>query len=299
MNVEDKYYFGQLKNAISSTFLQQNSAPAAIEDWKGEDIIAFQEDLLSRVKAKVSEKWFYTYIKNDTDKLPRIDMLTMLSKYAGYENWNHFKASHKIDVTASHKKPVFKKRYWLVLLLPVIALIIYAINLKNTFEFCFEDTYKNEAVKIPLDITILQENESPLPVKTDSSGCFTHTTKNDVITFVVQSPYHKTDTITRHIKSNNNNETIKLLEDDYALMLYYYTNGNVKDWKKRRQFLTERIAGNAEIYQLFENNIGVEVHTKEHFIGILTIPTGSLKNIEILDVLHKDGKIVKLKFMIK
>ena len=94
LKTEDKYYFGQLKKSISSTFLQQNSAPAAIEDWKGEDIVAFQEDLLSRVKARVSEKWFYTYMKNDTDKLPRIDMLNLLSKYAGYENWNHFKASH-------------------------------------------------------------------------------------------------------------------------------------------------------------------------------------------------------------
>ncbi len=299
MNAKDKYFFTLLKQAVAQLFLQQNNASDTIEDWKGEDITAFQEDLLNKVKATVSEKWFYTYIKNDAEKLPRIDMLNILSQYVGYANWNAFTASHSKNGSGVTTKKASKKWYWFLLLLPVVAVVLYATTAENEFEFCFTDEYKNEAITtIPLDIKILQEHESPLHFKTDSSGCFTYSTKNDRIKFVVQSPYYKTDTIIRHINSNHNT-TVELQTDDYALMLDYYTNGNIEDWKKRKQSLHNLIADDAEIYQLFEQNIGVELYTKEEFIRTLIIPTNSLKRIRILDKSYKDGKIVKLKFMVR
>ena len=61
----------------------------------------FQEDLFQEVKGKVSEKWFYTYFKNDAPKLPRIDMLNLLSSYVGFENWYAFKSAHIYDTSTT------------------------------------------------------------------------------------------------------------------------------------------------------------------------------------------------------
>ena len=81
MKSEELRLFELLKRAVADTFLTKNSASISIEEWKGNDIVAFQEDLFENVKGTISEKWFYTYLKNDIDKLPRIDMLNMLSNY--------------------------------------------------------------------------------------------------------------------------------------------------------------------------------------------------------------------------
>ena len=169
----------------------------------------------------------------------------------------------------------------------------------NTFHFCFLDADKNEVITtIPLDIKVLKENESPLYFKTDSTGCFSYKTEEPYIKFVVQSPYHKTDTILRYIDSNQNT-MIHLETDDYALMLHYYTTGNVTNWKKRKQQLNSLIANEAQIYQLFEQQMGVELYAKDDFIRMLTIPTASLQHIRILDKTYKDGQLVQLKFMVE
>lgn len=298
MNTGNKHLFNLLKQEIANTFSQKNSVSSAIEDWKGEDIVNFQEDLFSKTKGKVSEKWFYTYIKKTPEKLPRIDVLNLLSTYVGYNNWNAFKAENNVAIVAETKKTNFKSKLWLLLIAPIYLLFNF-ITSKNTFEFCFVDDIKNEKITtIPLDIKILQNNESPIYLKTDSLGCFTYETRDDVITFIVQSPYHKTDTIVRNIASNKN-QTVKLKPDDYALMLHFYTNGNIKDWKKHSQKLRNLIASDVKIYRLFENSINVELYTKEEFINMLTIPTKSLKGIKVLDKTLKDGKIVTLKFIVK
>ena len=183
-------------------------------------------------------------------------------------------------------------------LVPLLA-IIYNFTAKNTFEFCFIDAIKNENItSIPLDIIVLQDNESPIHYKTDSLGCFSFKTKNDVIKFVVQSPYHKTDTIVRNINSNNN-QIVKVKPDDYALMLHYYANGNISDWKEHIEKLNSLIDKDVKIYRLFKNNMDIELYSKEEFIRMLTIPTKSLKRIEILDKTISNGKIVTLKFIVK
>ncbi len=297
MKEQDLYYFNLLKKKVAATFLSANNAPDLIEAWKGEDIVSFQEDLFIKVKAKVSEKWFYTYFKNETEKLPRIDMLNLLSEYVDLKDWNTFKATHKNKASlASNKR---NHLYWLILLVPVIVFFVFGVNSKNQFHFCFVDNIKNTPItKIPLDIKILQDEESPLYFKTDSLGCFDYKTTSNRIEFVVQSPYHKTDTIVRFIESNFN-QTVKLITDDYALMLHYYSNGNVKDWKKHKEQLSSLIAKDAQIYQLFDVSIGVELFTKDDFISFITTPTSHLRRVEILDKTLKDGKITKLKFIVK
>ncbi|WP_299890066.1 hypothetical protein [uncultured Lacinutrix sp.] len=296
MNTINKHLFDTLKQAIETTFLENNSTTSSIENWKGEEIAAFQNDLLDKVKGKISEKWFYTYIKNTPEKLPRIDVLNLLCNYAGYTNWNTFKAENTTQKKLTKKRSLPK--LWFLIIIP-IALLAINLSSKNTFEFCFIDAIKNENItSIPLDIKILQDNESPIYLKTDSLGCFSYKSKSDVIKFVVQSPYHKTDTIVRNVNSNSN-QVIKIKPDDYALMLHYYANGNIKDWKKHITTLNSLIANDAKIYRLFKNNIAIELYSKEEFISMLTIPTKSLKRIEILDKTIENGKIATLKFIVK
>ncbi|NAW52056.1 hypothetical protein GNY06_11985 [Elizabethkingia argentiflava] len=63
-----------------------------ISKWKGIDIIYFQEDLRKKAKGNISEKSFYTYFKSSPmSRLPRIDILNLLSVYAGYSSWYDFK----------------------------------------------------------------------------------------------------------------------------------------------------------------------------------------------------------------
>lgn len=298
----DLKYFSILKQQIAKKFLENNAGPESIEDWKGETITAFQEDIFIKTKASVSEKWFYTYFKNDPIKLPRVDMLHILSHYIGYKNWTDFISKNKIEVTkASLKKKSKKRTYTFILLLLFFfsALSFYFIPLDHYFEFCFVDEDKNQPIiATPLNITLLQQNESPLHLKTDSMGCFSYKTKEQYIHFIVDSPYHKTDTIYRSIEKNEN-RIVKLKTDDYALMLHFYSNGNKDDWLKRKKQLNMLFDERVIIYRVFKNNIGVELYSKDDFINQLTIPTSTLKNIEILDKVYKGEKIVKLKFMVR
>jgi hypothetical protein len=298
LNLEEQHIFSQLKLAIASKFLENNSASKTIEDWKGDDIVAFQEDLFSKVKARVSEKWFYTYIKNEAKKLPRIDMLNLLSNYVGYQNWNDFKAHHKTATQIKTQKKAFSKYLWLILIAPCVLLAFSIINTSYNYEFCFYDSIKNEPIKSTiLNIKVLKNGQSPIHQHTDSLGCFNYETDEKEITFIVESPYYKTDTIVR--KHNyGKNKIIKLKADDYALMLNYYTNKNIKEWKRHREKLNTIFSDNAEIYQFFENSDFVEIYSKQEFIQKLTIPTRSLKGMKILEKKEIDGKIVKLKFII-
>ena len=89
----DLLHFEQLKQEVQAEYLK-NHHPSFddISKWKGIDIIYFQEDLRRKAEGNISEKSFYTYFKsNPTTKLPRIDMLNLLSMYVDYQSWYDFK----------------------------------------------------------------------------------------------------------------------------------------------------------------------------------------------------------------
>lgn len=97
--------FEILKKTISDRFLEENSAQSSdISNWKGQEIAVFQEDLFNKTKSTVSEKWFYTYFKSDFKKLPRIDMLNLLSQYCGFKSWAHFLRQKEIEVFGKVEK---------------------------------------------------------------------------------------------------------------------------------------------------------------------------------------------------
>lgn len=96
-------YFEQLKKEVQAKYLD-NHTPSHndITKWKGIDIIYFQEDLRKYAKGNISEKSFYTYFKTSpVSKLPRIDMLNLLSNYAGYESWFNYKKLKPITIATT------------------------------------------------------------------------------------------------------------------------------------------------------------------------------------------------------
>lgn len=315
---DDISIFKALLRAVENQYWKNgnHASSVRIAAWKGQDILLFQDDLREKTGNTISEKWFYTYVKNEPQKLPRIDILNILCKYSKQENWVVFASVEKDRILAynnsqkesehlkndSQQEPKHlksKNTYIISMVLLSLSCIywIYSFMNKETdYEFCFVDYYSKTAIEnMPLDIQILKENESPLYVKTDQNGCFKGTAQGSMIRFVVSSPYHKTDTITRILKETKA-EVLPIYTNDYALMLDYYTNGKVEDVKIRRQQLSDLIKDNAIIMEVLPYSIGVTLYEKEDFINKITTPTKSLSRMEIISTRYENDQIVQLKY---
>jgi hypothetical protein len=313
--------FDLLKKEIADTYRQTYpSCDASIELWKGQDISNFQEELMMKVKGRISEKWFYTHIKTKGDKLPRIDMLNMLSEYAGYQDWRDFttkkqgftKEKEPVTVTSPEiilkedSLPVIppvktKKNYlrW-VLLSSVCLLVAFFILRKNTntYRCCFTDLNGRPLVaNAHVEVKLLNEEESPLIIAVDESGCFELKTRKEQIRFLISSPYYKPDTIVRLLNQELITEQLKLQTNDYALMIHYFSTAKLNDWKQRRMKLDDMITSDAKIFQVYVDGTGMELFNKQEFINKLTMPLKSLKNIEIIETNYTNNRISLLRFM--
>lgn len=321
MQNQDLTYFFELKKEVIRIFLDENPVSNTdVATWSGYEITLFQEDFVQKLKSGFSEKWFYTYFKNEPDKPPRIDMLNLMSQYAGYANFGDFKmrienstqleltdemvensvvevsdATFKKDQKSSFKNPLIIATFILAGITG-FTLFQFLTPAENEFRFCFVEKSNGDSPRTPLFITILLENESPLQFQTDSLSCFEFKTEDESIKFVVQSAFHEPDTIVRNINSKND-EQIRLNSNDYALMLNYYTNGDVKNWEKRRRNLEKLIADDAEIYRFFAHQ-GISVYSKSEFINQITIPTEKINHTEILETRIRNGQLVHIKFRI-
>ncbi len=277
----------------------------SISDWKGQEITDFQEDLLIKVNAHISEKWFYNHIKSKSKTLPRIDVLNLLSKYVGYANWDDF--VHKNNSKFPRGKPLSKENR-VFIVLPLLLILVMAVLFllfkqlsTREYKFTFYDAYTREVITDnQVGIKVLSEDESPTVYFSDTSGHFVLKTDESILKMVLSAPYYKTDTITRILKKFDTNQKISLQANDYALIIHYFSVMDVDDWQKRRSHLANIFDDAAIIYQVLNdaNAPGMEIYNKEEFIDKLTIPSGSLKHIEILDTKFNDDKIMILRFRI-
>lgn len=365
----DLLHFEQLKTEIQSKYLESHTpSHDEISKWKGIDIVYFQEDLRKFAKGNISEKSFYTYFKTTpATKLPRIDILNLLSAYAGYASWYDFKKQHLftneiltdedldeeseerlqedlentstevvekeiltpkneentsdkkadlqisntdnqydklISIPKSEKSPnkIIKNSIWAVVsavLLIFVGVLTFKDNLfSKQFTYTFIDADRNSKINDELSIQILKNNESPILFRVKPNTSFVYTTKSNSLTMVVSSPYYKTDTIRRNLENAPTSENIELIPDDYAIMLYYYSN-SIQDLKKKRESLGYLISDNALIYQIYDNDqYGVETLDKQRYINLVTTPTTSLENLQVIDTKMENGKIVLIKFKI-
>jgi hypothetical protein len=308
LHEKDYRYFELLKQKIAE--VMKKTYPGInpeIGEWKGQEITDFQEDLRIRANATISEKWFYTHMKSTHTSLPRIDMLNILSMYAGYANWDDFIYRNAPREPRAKSRPETGNRYFVLvplITLGIIALVFLLFRLFSTQEYSirFLDADTQEPISgSRIEVSILADGESPVQYLSGTDGVLHFKTGKSRIRMVVRAPYYQADTIVRMVTRLNRRETVMLKPDDYALMIHYFSTMKVDDWQKRRQRLDGMIDDGAMICQVVNGPeaTGMALYNKEEFIDKLTIPSGSLKNLEVLGTRTRDGKIVLLRFRIK
>jgi hypothetical protein len=304
--------FELLKQEVEATFRQQGiSCQESIHEWKGKQITLFQESLSEQVGGYVSEKWFYTHLKVEkNEKLPRIDMLNLLARYVGAEDWQAFLSSVKIEAKPEillAEPALVKKTRIPTFLLPVGILIIGGMFLLVSFfdkteryQFCIVDQDDGMPIVAQnIEVFLLKEGESPLPLKVDSLGClFIETSEEQLMTLKIQALYYQPVLIQRAFKSAKVQETIALKKDDYALMIHYFSTNKMEDWKERRAQLDLMLSAEAQIIQIHnKTGSGMALYNKEEFINKMTMPIKSLKNINILETKYEGKQIVEIRFV--
>ncbi|AZI67283.1 hypothetical protein EIB71_06200 [Kaistella daneshvariae] len=196
-----------------------------------------------------------------------------------------------------------KKYIWLGISL-VLAILVGLLGFKDElfskkFYYSFIDADRNSKINAELQVQILKENESPIVYTAKPNEPFVYTTKSKSLTMVVSSPYYRTDTIQRNLETAPEAETIELKPNDYAIMLFYYSK-SIKDLKRKRETLNYLISDNALIYQVYDNETyGVETMDKQRYINLVTLPSTSLENLEVIETKDdKSNKIIMIKFKI-
>ena len=206
----------------------------------------------------------------------------------------------------SEQKSTFslvKKYIWLGISV-ILAILVGLLGFKDElfskkFYYSFIDADRNSRINAELQVQILKENESPILYSAKPNEAFVYTTKSKDLIMVVSSPYYRTDTIRRNLESAPEAETIELKPNDYAIMLFYYSK-SIKDLKRKRESLNYLISDNALIYQVYDNETyGVETMDKQRYINLVTLPSTSLENLEVIDTKNDNSnKIIMIKFKI-
>ncbi|HEX8575729.1 MAG TPA: hypothetical protein VF677_05500 [Flavobacterium sp.] len=84
--------FEKLKQKV--LLIYQEYHPYYRGNWKNFSAQDIQNLIIlieEKTKQNVSEKWIYTHLKPETNlKLPRKDMLEILSRFSGYSGWDEF-----------------------------------------------------------------------------------------------------------------------------------------------------------------------------------------------------------------
>lgn len=374
----DLLHFEQLKKDVQAQYLKEYTpSHDDISKWKGIDIIYFQEDLRKKAKGNISEKSFYTYFKTSpVTKIPRIDMLNLLSIYAGYDSWYEFKKQHlfsgellqddtdlsdeevkeleetvaqlpvslkteiqqnKTDlkpqenvdlqksipenqsfnenkntdskvVIAKPNKNFFRKNVWAIVttvLISITGLLGFKDEIfSKTYKYCFTDADRGTSVINTLEIRVMKENESPLIYKIKPGECFYYSTKDKNLIMEISAPFYESLKVNRSLENAPGEELIEMKPDDYKMAVNYFSvkdaNGNPELLKQKRSQLENLISSNAVIYQVYDNKTyGIERLDKQKYITLVTTPTTSLKNLNVIEM-KKDnnGKIISIKFKI-
>ena len=209
--------------------------------------------------------------------------------------------NNQIENSSQHSN--FLKRYlWLgisIFLFAVVLVLVFYDNLfYKKYTYAFIDADRNSSIKGELDVKIIRENESPILFKVKPNAPFVYETKSKNLKMEISSPFYKSETITRDLTNAPEKEDIELKPNEYAVQLYYYSK-SIKDFKKKTSELNKLISDNALIYQVVDSDIyGIETLDKQKYISLVTLPTTSLENLEVIDSQMKNGKIVMIKFKI-
>ena len=292
MNLIDVFH--KLKNDVLLTY--QKQYPYFEGNWKtfsSQDIQNLIDLIAVEVKQTVSEKWIYTHLKVETnDKLPRKDMLDILSQLVGYSGWDEYVFKWKQEVVPNVVQP--KRNYNVVFSLGFIGLFligffsyrywnreeVQTIEVKNAFT---EEQINSEEVK-----AVMIENNVETPIEIVDSKI--QITTKDSAKIVLKSPYYKDKTI---VVGKENSNTISLQPDDYAMMLKGFMKSDIKDWETRKEQLQKILADDLEVLVMLKNDLGIEYFNKQEFSEKLIVPSVALKRMKVIDIQSNDKDEIK------
>lgn len=180
---------------------------------------------------------------------------------------------------------------------------------EKTYKYCFTDADRNQKVQSTIEIKVLKENESPLFFRIKPGECFYYQTKDKNIKMQISSTMYENLEINRNLENAPEEETIELKPDDYKMAVYYFSTKDVKGVnaveqfnlvRQKRKQLENLISNEAVITQVYDSDIyGLESLDKQDYITLVTTPTTSLKNLNVIEMKRdKKGKIVSIKFKI-
>ncbi|REC64037.1 hypothetical protein DRF65_00170 [Chryseobacterium pennae] len=213
--------------------------------------------------------------------------------------------------TTPAKKNFLKKNAW-ALITSVLITITGLLGFKDvlfskTYTYCFIDKDRGVSVINTLDIMVIKENESPLMYKIKPGECFSYSTKDKNLKMKISAAFYEPLDVNRNLENAPEEEKIELKPDDYKMAAYYFSRkditGNSEEQvaliKQKRNQLENLISNNAIIYQVYDNNTyGIEKIDKQKYITLVTTPTTSLKNLNVIEMKKDNGKIVSIKFKI-
>lgn len=175
----------------------------------------------------------------------------------------------------------------------------------KNYTYCFTDADRGSKLKWDIEIKVIKENESPIFYRVKPGECFHYPTKDQSLSMEISSPLYENLIVNRNLENAPKEESIELKPDDYKFALYYFSQMNVsgqpeQNLNQKRKELEARISNNAVIKQIYDSDLyGVENISKEKYITLVTTPTTSLKNLNLIEMKRDDqGKIISIKFKI-
>ena len=271
-----------------------------LADFRQADIANFQDLLEEHAQGLVSEKWFYTHLKvSDNEKLPRIDTLNLLARFVGFPSWEAFLYTR--EQQTSHKR-----RGWIVAAALIAILLTSAAfrwwpSTENSVTLCFYDALRRTPITdVEVGVSISYASLKAMQAVKPGEVCITFPNVSQNAQILCSARYYHSDTILIDKDDLPIKQDVYLRTDDYALMIHYFSNSKVQDWKKRREQLAQVFSDEAVIYQLDPEGLrGMDILNKTDFINRMTIPSKSLRGVEVLETVYQDGKIIELRFTIK
>lgn len=300
-------YFYRLKQDILKQY--QKHYPyyqKTIHDFGNAEIAQLLDLVEKECHERVSEKWVYTHLKPKVnEKLPRKDMLSIFSRWLGYQDWDAYRHENKSlilsdNTNESTNTKKSDKLMWYTGAGVIAVIMALAIGFSEQKDYeaniCLKDKYTQKHISAErISLYVLQNGIKEKLIPTDS--CFYISSKQEDIQLIAESPYYKTDTL--YINFERTAYEYDLQPDDYAMMLRAYMNADIDDWNRRKEQLNDIIDDDAIIQEIMFDDIGVEFLNKQDFINKITTPSKLVKKMEIVAIEYKAEKIISIKYIQK
>lgn len=293
--------FQELKDKVLLKYQEQY--PFFQGTWKtfsSQDIQNLIGLIEVQCKQTISEKWIYTHLKPETNsKIPRKDMLNILSQFVGYSGWDEFTFEEKVFESKESKEvSKSKTKLWYTLLILIFGIAISLVfflkkEATKSKDIELNNEFTNEKINSS-EVKVYEVNDSvskPLEVK---EGKVQVSNEDKKTKLVIKSPFYKTKTI----DLNANGEVLEsnkidLKPDDYAMMLKAFMSSDIKDWKTRKEQLDKILSDNLEVMVMLKDNLGAEYFNKTEFSQKLIIPSASLRKMKIIEIEKETNQKIK------